>query len=82
MRLPILMSYIASMVSRFTVAPSAYTMSFNRIKSRTIMVESNQYQLTICLSPCSEVFLIHKPSRQLVHQYPASHMMCGSASLL
>ena len=62
-----------------TLAPAGSTVSFEGMQSVTNIVESNHHQLMICLSSCSEVFLIDKVSRQLVHQYPASLMTCGAA---
>ena len=45
----------------------------------TNMVDSSFHDLVICLSSCSEVYLIDKSTHQLAQRYPASLMTCGVA---
>jgi hypothetical protein len=49
------------------------------MQSVTSVVYSTTQKLVICLSSCSEVFLIDSATSTLVHQYPASLMTCGAA---
>jgi WD40 repeat protein len=58
---------------------SVQSLTFDGMQSITSIVESFIHGLLICLSSCSEVFLIDKVSHQLVTRYPASLMTCGAA---
>jgi hypothetical protein len=54
-------------------------MMFPNMQSVTSMVVSHRQNLGVCLSSCSDVFLINISDHSLVQQYPASLMTCGSA---
>ena len=45
----------------------------------TNMVFSSYHGLVICLSSCSDVFLIDKATRVCLHRYPATLMTCGAS---
>jgi hypothetical protein len=51
---------------------------FEGMQAITSIVFSKVYGLAICLSSCSDVFLISIASYELVHRYPASLMTCGA----
>jgi hypothetical protein len=61
------------------LAPARDPIVFPGMQSVTNLVYSGNQRLLICLSSCSEVFLIDADTAELVHQYPASLMSCGSA---
>jgi hypothetical protein len=54
-------------------------MSFEGMQSVTEIVVSHKHRLGVCLSSCSEVFLISLDTYRLEQQYPAALMTCGSA---
>ena len=52
---------------------------FEGMQSITDMVVSHRQKVVICVSSCSDVFLVDMDSHSLVQQYPANLMTCGSA---
>ena len=65
-------------VSMQLSANEARTIRFDGMQSITSISNSTSQGLAICLSSCSDVFLISKESGELVQRYPASLMTCGS----
>lgn len=45
----------------------------------TDMVYSANHNFIICLSSCSDVFMIDKSTRMCMHRYPATLMTCGAS---